>query len=191
MDNKIKPEYQAWVKHLRSTMPGLDTKVGRFYDEDEIHTIDIFSGQNKDGLIAATIGVMERNISQKPGVTIFTEILMDCRGHNEHIPDILSTIGFYIVKDGWKPAPGVVFEQMISMYDPRLHVKHVMFVPPFQWDDGMTRVNLGAKTIFPLLAVPITDSENTYAQAHGQEALEDLWAQTDCDIFNWKRKGSV
>ena len=38
--------------------------------------------------------------------------------------------------------------KMVAMYIPTLIVKHVVFVPPFQWDEGMTKVRLSGKTIY-------------------------------------------
>ncbi|NTW29505.1 MAG: suppressor of fused domain protein, partial [Coriobacteriia bacterium] len=86
----------------------------------------------------------------------------------------------------------VVFEDMISICEPGLAVKHVLFTPPFQWPDNvLTRVDLGDRTIYPLLAVPITDSERDFVYAHGANELESCWENWDTDVLEWNRPSSV
>jgi hypothetical protein len=156
-------------------------------DEDEKHRIAIFTSKNAEGIVGASIGLMDRNQSRNPAVQVFTEVLMDARGENSIIGNVLGTIGCYIIKNGWKAGPGVVFEKMIDMYAPDLAVKHVLFTPPFQWKDGMTKVQLSKKTIYPLLAVPITDAERAYAASKGAEALEERWERDHTDVLDWQR----
>ena len=78
---------------------------------------------------------------------------------------------------------------MVSMYAPDLDVKHVLFVPPFQWGEGMSRVTLGDRTIYPLLAVPITDGELQFVKDCGADALTSLWERRHTDVLDWSREG--
>jgi hypothetical protein len=188
--SKPPQDWKDWARHLRDTIPG-DTSVSRYYDEAEEHNLDVFTTSNDEGTVAATIGLMEFDQSRNPDRQVYSEILMDVRGQNEFICNILSTIGFYIMKDGWKVAPGVVFEEMVAMYIPACEVRHVLFLPPFQWDDGMTKVALSSKTIYPLLAIPITNSEMELVRRDGSEALEDRWVAANCDVLQWNRKGAA
>ena len=186
---ELKPEYKTWAKRLRASIPGGTVSVARHYDEAETTALDIFTSDTAPGMVAATIGVMEVDLSRNSESQLFTEILMDSRSRNTHIANIVANIGFYVVKDGWPPFPGTVFENMIEMYSPDLKVKHIMFVPPFQWESRMAKVDLGPKTIHPILAVPITDGENQFVKENGSDALEDLWEQTNCDVLDWSREG--
>lgn len=188
--SKPHQDWKDWARHLREMIPG-DTAVRRHYDEAEEHHLDIFTSSNHEGTVAATIGLMEIDQSRNPDVQVYSEVLMDVREQNEFITNILSTIGFYIMKDGWKVAPGVVFEEMVAMYIPECEVRHVLFLPPFEWDDGMTKVPLSSKTVYPLLAIPITNSEMELARRAGSEALEDCWIAAGCDVLQWDRKGAA
>lgn len=183
-----KKEYKEWAMHLKNMVPG-DLKVTSFSDDAEENTLDIFESKNSEGILASTIGVME--VGQGEGSKLFTEIIMDARGENENISNVLSTIGFYIVKDRWDVMPGVVFESMVEMYSPELEVKHVMFVAPFQWEEGMSNVALSTKTIYPLLAVPITQGEYEFMISNSAEALESLWASKSTDVLNWGRASAA
>ena len=78
---------------------------------------------------------------------------------------------------------------MVSMYAPELEAKHILFVPPFQWAEGMSRVTLGDHTIYPLLAVPITEGELQFVKDCGVDALTSLWERRHTDVLDWSREG--
>jgi hypothetical protein len=178
-----------WVKHLRDKVPGDPVRVFRHYDEGERNAIHIFTSENEEGVVAATVGLMDFDQQRGSGPPIGTEILLNGRGRPPCIANIAATIAFFIMKDGWKVAPNVTFADLVSMYAPDLKVKHVLFVPPFQWDEGMSRVALGDRTIYPLLAVPITDGELEFVKNCGADALTGLWERRHTDVLDWYRDG--
>lgn len=180
-----------WAKYLRAKIPGETVRVVRYGDEDEANSIAIFTSENAEGIVAATIGLMDYNQGQPNSPVLATEILLDARGHSHRVANVAATIGFYIMKNGWKVAPGVTFDDMVSMYEPELLVKHILFVPPFQWSDGMTRVELSDRKVYPLLAVPITDGELQFIKDFGADELQSRWEQKATDVLNWSREGLV
>jgi hypothetical protein len=191
MTTEPKPEYKSWAMYLQSTMPEHELKVYTYQNDAHTHQINIARGRNAHGVVAATIGVMECEQGGDPNVPIFTEILMDWHGGNDSIDSVLSAIAFCMLKDGWKAAPGVVFQNVIEPFLPGLEVKHVLFYPPMQWGDAMDNVPLGVKTIHPLLAIPITQPEFELLGRSGLGALEDFWTRTKCDVYDWFRKSAV
>jgi hypothetical protein len=191
MTSEPKAEYKSWAMYLQSTLPEHELKVFSYQNDARTHHIDIARGHNAHGVVAATIGVMDCSQGQDPSVPIFTEILMDWHGGNEAIDSVLSAIAFCMLRDGWKAAPGVVFQNVIEMFLPGLEVKHVLFYPPMQWGDAMDSVPLGTKVIHPLLAIPITQQENELIRASGLGVLEELWTRTGCDVYDWSRKSAA
>jgi len=187
----LAPEHRQWAQHMRDSTPEGQVALTLHTDEAEEQTIAIFSSRNVDGVVAATVGLMDHDVGDDPDEPVFVEILVDARGDAAWVAEIVATIAFHVMKDGWKPAPGVIFERAIEMYSPELQVKHVMFVPPIQWEDDMSEVELDEKVVRPLLAVPITESEAAFVRSHGGEALEDLWARLEVDVFDWSREGVV
>jgi len=185
----IPDTYKYWAKHLRSLVGG-ECAVTAYYDEPEQNEIDIFTSVNSEGILASTIGLMDYDQSRNTRVEIHSEIIMDRRGKDERIANILSTIAFYVIKDGWKIAPGVVFEEMVKMYIPESKLPHVMFVAPFQWSD-MSKVVLSNKTIFPLIAVPISEQESRMAASNNGLDLETLWQERSIDVLDWERSSAV
>jgi len=184
--------HKAWALYLRDNTRGVPS-VRKFYDDDESHSIDVFSSTDTDGVVSATIGLMDIDIKAASAPeSIFTEILIDSSNGGDTVGNVLSTVAFYVIKDGWRPAPGAILERMVEMYAPDLAVKHLLFVPPFQWSNNeMTRVELEGKSVLPLLGVPITDSERDFAYEHGSDALERAMEQAGVDIYDWHRVGSV
>ncbi len=191
MSNDIIQDHRHWVMYLQTMVTGDEMKVTRYWDETEEHHIDLFTARKTEGILAATVGVMDVNQSNNPNTPVHTEILMDIRGQNEIINNILSTVGLYMIKNQWKAAPGIVFENMVEMYVPEVNVKHIVFIVPFQWKSGMGKVPAGNRTIYPLLAVSITDNEKNYIQSNGIDALGNLWAVNGCDVLNLERLGVV
>jgi hypothetical protein len=187
----LAPEHREWAQHMRDSTPDGQVALILHTDEAEEQTIAIFSSRNVDGVVSATVGLMDYDVGDEPDEPVFVEVIVDARGDAAWVAEIVATIAFHVMKDGWKPAPGVIFERAIEMYSPELQVKHVMFVPPIQWEDDMSEVELGGKIVQPLLAVPITESEAVFVRAHGSEALEDLWARVEIDVFDWSRSGVV
>ena len=178
-----------WVNHLRAKVPGDSIRVHRHYDEGERNAIAIFTSENAEGVVAATVGVMDYDQRRREGPPLATEILVDARGRPCDVALVAGTIALYIMKDGWKVAPGVTFADIVTMYAPNLRVKHILFIPPFQWEEGMSRVALTDRTIYPLLAVPITDGELRIVEALGEDELQGRWERSSTDILDWSREG--
>lgn len=178
-------EHKAWAGILRARA-GESARVHYHHDEAEERSIAIFSGQVRDDWIGATIGLMDINQSRKKGVEINTEVVMERRGSNELVGNILSTIAFFSMKNGWQICPDMVFKSMVSMYMPETRLPHVMFVPIFRWND-LSTVRVESKTIYPLLGIPISQSELDLHVAQGPEALLSKLEAASADVNDWQR----
>jgi len=118
---------------------------------------------------------------------INSEIILDKRGYDERVPNVLSTIAFYIIKNGWRIAPGAVFKDMMRMYFPEISLPHIYFTAPFQWST-MSKVDLPGETIYPLVAIPISEEESKIAGENDGRVLEKIWAKEQIDVLNWNRE---
>jgi hypothetical protein len=183
---QISSDHKEWAKHMRQLVGGCST-VTAYYDEPNSNKIHIFSSSNDEGVVAATVGLMEINQSHRPDIDVYAEVIMDQRGHDEGIANVLSTIAFCVMKDGWKLAPGVIFYDLVKMYFPDTKLPHVMFTAPFQWD-AMSKVALSKKTIYPLVAIPISEAESQLASTNASQDLENIWARQSTDVLDWGRQ---
>lgn len=186
---EIPSAHKEWATLLRSRFGG-HCEVTAYYDDPKQHKIHIFTSSNEGGVVAATAGLMDIPLRFSSGVELRSEIIMDQRGHDSRLANILATIAFYVMKDGWKVAPGIVFEDMVRMYIPETKLPHVVFVGPWQSDD-LGRVALSDRTLFPLVAVPISEAEADLARANAGRDLEALWQREATDVLDWARASAV
>ncbi|NHZ37497.1 suppressor of fused domain protein [Massilia sp. CCM 8692] len=181
--------HKDWVSFLRNQIGG-EFAVTKYDDDERTTSIPIYSSQTEGGLVGATVGLMDLDQSRNPAVQIRTEILIDTRMDDARGLNLLSTIAFYIIKNQWRVSPGTVFEEIGGMYFPGTALRHIYFTAPYQWD-GMSKVVLSDRTIFPLIAIPISTAEANLASQDAGNALESLWDANRVDVLDWNRKSSV
>lgn len=175
---------KEWANILRSRVGG-EIAVNMYGDEEHVARIPIFTGKTNGGVIAATVGLMDVNQSRNPAIEVHCEILIDSRRDSPAVPSILSSIAFYILKNEWKVAPGNIFEDIVSMYLPETKLPHLYFTAPFQWSD-LGKVELLDRTIYPLVAIPISAAEATIASVNQGKELESLWERLGTDVLDWE-----
>lgn len=183
--------------HYVSQAIGVNSEVFAYYDENETHSIDILSCNDPtdSGVkFYSTIGLSgyPNPINRTDGSAsdIPVELLMAGYKEYEQVPNILSTAAFFIIKNKWNCQPGTVLETIVSDYY-RSDMKHIMFMPPFLWEDKLSCVKIDNRNIYPLLLIPISDKELDYKNKYGTDALETLFENEAIDIFDIKRKSVV
>ena len=67
----------------------------------------------------------------------------------------------------------------------------IYFTYPFLWDKGLCSTRLMGKDVAWLLAVPISRSEKEYARDFDPQQLEELFEESNVDIFNLNRQAVV
>ena len=113
---------------------------------------------------------------------------------NEFASRLLSSCSFFIGKDNWEARPGAVFNDLITLYDKNIEMKHVYFTEPFLWQDKLEQISskIKEKNVLFLLAVPISESELSYKNKDGDEEFEKLlFFKNDIDLFDFNRKSVI
>lgn len=197
MFEKISKQNKNLAKYI-TTIVGINEKIDRYWDEATINFIDIFTCDDPiypNIKIFGTIGVSDypNRIEMKDGNFQDIPIELLIAGYKEFdlLPNILSTAGFYITKEKWDCQPGSVFMRIVDMYYENSEMKHIMFVPPFLWENKLAPLHLETKTVHWLLGIPISDKELEYRMRNGASALEDLFQEKDIDIFDINRKSVI
>ena len=181
--------HKDWANYLRDQVGG-KASIAMYYDEDRTTQIPIFSGETEGGVVAATIGLMDYEQSKNPSVRLRTEILIDSHKYDARIFNVLSTVAFYVMKNNWRVRPGVIFEDMLSMYFPNTMLRHIYFTTPFQWS-GISKVKVADDVIYPLLAIPVSEAEADLASTNDGRELESLWLENETQVLDWSRKSSI
>jgi hypothetical protein len=175
---------KLWARLLASEIGGKPS-VAAYLDDSESTSIDVLTINSGGGKVCATIGLMDSR--HEPSV----EILMDSNSEDIKLENIISMVSFYIIKNGWRIKPGIIFENLVAEYHPELLLKHLLFLPQFQWGPELSKAILPQGNIYPLLAVPITTAESDYIAKNGLTSLEELWQKNGINVLNWFRESSV
>lgn len=143
-----------------------------------------------DGVTSySTIGLSGHSIDQTvDNLPLRVEIVGACASGYECFPNILGSCAFNIINTKFTCYPGAIFQNVVKYYIPDSPMKHILFTPPFLWEDKLTTINFDDKKVAWLLAVPISDKEFEYAKKYGTDALENLFEEHQIDIFDLKRK---
>jgi hypothetical protein len=183
-------EEKLWAKHVVSLTPG-KPRVTKYWDDGEKYSVDVMTISTGSGKICATIGFSQVVQWPDSNPPIRSEILADLKSSDIKIENVISTAAFYILKDGWRIKPGVVFENIVSWYISDQELKHLLFIEQYQWGEEMSRFEGGTVPIFPLLAVPITDREREFIKEAGIDALQSIWQKQHVDVCDWERSSAV
>lgn len=183
----MKPsQYQINLFKKLSPILGTQPKVELYGDETGKFSIRILSCPDPTDDNVIFYSTLE--LSELAPENNSTEILFASYITFEEVSNILSSIAFFILKDGWQSRQGSVFETLIEMYYPDLEMKHIYFVSPFLWEDKLENFSVENTNIHFLLTIPISDKELDYLAQHGKEALEALFQEKNIDIFDINRK---
>lgn len=187
----INEQKRAIVQQLVDIYGG-KPKFYKYFDEQEKSTVDVLCIENvpKEGVnFYSTIGTFEYpSGSTFEGLPYRVELVGVCDARENTFKNILSTCSFCIINSNYKICAGEIFHDIIEMYHPTIDMKHIMFVPPFIWEEELDVLRFGDKCVDFLLAVPISENECIYAEENGTDALEDLFEEKQLNIFNLQRK---
>ncbi|HEX2936651.1 MAG TPA: suppressor of fused domain protein [Bacteroidales bacterium] len=180
------------IAQMLSEINGGRPKIDRYHDDNQQSEIDIVTMNNKPDkgeITYATIGLSNHDI----GLTIENkplriEIAGACVSEFAEFGNIISTCAFNIINSGYECYPGAIFPDVVGMYHENLEMKHILFIPPFLWDDKLETLYFEDKVVTWLQAVPISEAEYEYAEENGAEALEDLLEEAEVDILDLNRR---
>jgi hypothetical protein len=177
---------------------GSNPKVYSYNDDDNLNSIDILECTDpldKENIFFCTIGLSDLRVKILEEEQNFgLEIFIVAKEKNEFASKLLSTCSFFIIKNNWEARPGAVFNNLISMYNADLEMKHIYFTEPFFWQDKLEKIasQIKEKNILFLLAVPISEKELAYKDKVGDEEFEKLLFLThNIDLFNFSRKSVI
>jgi len=166
-------------------------QVKRYWDDDESHHVDIayVTDSPTPGITShGTLGLSDYPlIDGGAEYPVRCELVGTCASAFDLFPNILATSAFNIMTRQWFVSPGRIFPDVVAMYYPSFHVRHVMFYDPFLWDEDLTTAEFATKTVAWLMALPVTDAERDYALSSGPLALVEVFARDQMDLFDLKR----
>jgi hypothetical protein len=170
-------------------------KVTRFWDNDHKSHVDILEctdAPQKGVKSFATVGLSDWPlIKDKKKLGLRLELVGACRSQFERFDNALSTAAFCIINSKWFCGPGTIFPDVLKMHQCSRTMRHLLFVPPFLWDDELQTLKIKKTEVAWLLAVPISEREMRFAEQHDADQLQDLLEEKQIDIFDLGRKSIV
>lgn len=104
---------------------------------------------------------------------------------------ILGSCAFAVLQDDWMLAPGVVYGDVVSLYDDKATTPHIMWSHPFTASDlAMVQITDDLKVHW-LLAVPITEGERHFLEDQGYEALAEKLDAEQVNYLDLRRPSVV
>lgn len=169
--------------------------VNRFWDERHINAVDILEAYDcpASGITSfATIGLADHPlVKDGKEFTVRVEFLGACDSQHSGFANALATAAFCVINSKWFCAPGIVFPDILAMYDLSPTMSDLYFVPPHFWSGSFdSELIEGQKTAW-LAVVPVSRAETEYAKARGPLELEKLLEQARVDVFDLHRPSVV
>ena len=174
---------------------GTKPEVDRYWADQRVSSVDVLScldSPQRGGTSYATIGVSEVAL-EKDGreLQVRAELVGACYSRFKKFPNVLATAAFLVINSRSFIAPGVIFPGVLSMYYAAVEMKHLLFLPPFLWDERLKASKVEERQIGWLLAIPVSEGEMQLASSRGVPALEELFEARQIDIFDLERPSVV
>jgi antitoxin YqcF len=169
---------------------GPESAAYAYYDESERHVVAVVEavGVPHPELTTFSTASLHAAPNMLEAREIRVELLIVGRRDRPSLANVVATAAFYVMKDGWLAAPGVVFPNAISEYIPDVTVPHLMWTEPFDFGDlGTVEVPDLSADVHVLQGVPITEAEREFVLREGFDALSDALVSADAEHFDLQR----
>jgi antitoxin YqcF len=165
----------------------------RYYDRDESHSVDIVRcvGAPTEGYAIQSTISLHLHPNLLDGKDVRTELAAVADVKIEAMANVLSTAAFFVIKNNWLAAPGVVFPEILEGYDLPTSMEHVLWYPPFPWEQLSATMVSPDLTVHWLLGIPIYDSERRHLEHYGYFELEKLFDRKRVPFFDLTRQPVV
>lgn len=191
----ISSNLRELAKHTSLAFEADRPPIFHFWDDNHISDVYILEAVSCPQLGVtsyATIGLSEYPLIYKEKeFNSRVEIVGACGSNFPDFSNVLATLAFCVINSKWFCAPGIIFPDVLNMYNLSGTMSDIYFTYPFLWADKLKSTVLFDHKIAWLLAVPISREESAYAQKFGSEKLEVLFSEKDIDIFDLNRKSVV
>lgn len=169
------PPTRPAVSRAVQELIGGQSAVRAYYDDSEQHVVAIVESQGSPHrqlatYVTASLHAQENRLDDQD---VRVELVLVGEAGRPEVGNLLATAAFYVTKNRWLAAPGVVFPDVVTEYFPDADVRHLMWVAPFDFG-GLSSFSADGfeLPIHGLQGMPITDAEWSLLRRRGFEALE-------------------
>lgn len=180
------------ARHVRGVLGG-DSVVEIFYDEKEQNSVFVASAVDSPmpGWTTCTTVSLHLVPNLLDGKDLRVELMATARTEDTALANVVATAAFFVAKNGWLAAPGVVFPDQVREYFPDTTTPHLMWSEPVNHPELSTVELAGAGSVHWLLAVPLTEEERLFLAEHGYFELEERLSAAEAEYFDLWRSSAV
>lgn len=160
---------------------GGTARADAMVDAAEEHRIDVLSSKDAPApgwttWSTVSLHVEQNRIPLADGTfkDIRAELMVVGAPGSDVMGRVLGSSAFAVLQDHWLMAPGIVFGEVVSMYEPTTTTPHLLWCHPFTAPE-LDRVEVDDMAVHWLLGVPISEAERVWLETNGFEALTDLF----------------
>lgn len=187
------PVYEENKAVARATLGAFGGKptVMKYWDDNHVGSVDVLRSEERpQGGVTSygTLGLSDHSIGlESRGNPLRVELVAACYSVYNVFPNVLATSAFCVINDSHQCRPGVIFHDVVAMYEQSGSMRHAICVPPFLWKGHLSALELRTKTVTWLMIVPISEQERRYAEGKGSDELEALFECKQIDVFDLHR----
>lgn len=178
------------ARYLEQAIGG-EARTYAYYDDAERHMVAVVEavGAPHADLVTYSSASLHASPNELEGDDIRVELLFVAARGQESAANAVATSAFFVLKDGWLAAPGVVFPDAVREYFPGTTVPHLMWTEPFDFPDLSTFTAPDVPgDIHVLQGVPVSDAEREHLIAHGFDSLEHRLSAARVHHFDLQRR---
>lgn len=180
------------AKYLRGIFLG-EANVKKYSIYGESISVDIMTINDcpSPGIIThSTLNLSSHSLNLwYEGREVRAEIVFPTQNFYSTAPSILSTCALSIVKGDVILDYGTVAPNVLEVYGEKFNMKHIMFSAPFILDLKLKKFEEFFVTWFQ--AIPISQVEYRFLKENGVDKLEELFEETQVDVFDLDRPSAI
>jgi hypothetical protein len=177
------------VARRAAAVIGGTAQVHEYWNDGDRNRIAILSVQDqpaKGWATYSTVGLHRApNILDDRDVRV--EMIGMAAGAVEAFPNVIASAAFFVIKNHWLCAPGVIFPDVLDGYEVSKTLRHLVWATPFPWPALNGFSTSSGLDVHWLLAIPISDSERALIVENGFDRFEDLMERRDVPYFDLER----
>lgn len=169
----VPPTGPAVAGHASRVIGGT-SRVFAYGDDNESQVTFLMTseGAPESGWATHSSVTLHTTANVMEGTDIRVELLVVGVQSDALLANVISTAAFYVIKNRWLAAPGVVFPNVVAEYYPASTTPHLLWVEPITYPTlGAVEIE-GAGSVHWLQGVPITEPERALLHSEGMPALD-------------------
>ncbi len=167
-------------------------EVRRIWDHARSSHVDVLHADDRPnrGWVSYSTVTLSEWENLLDGQDVRVELAGIAARNQVKFAELLAAAALKVMKDRWLAAPGVVFPELTSQSGLSHNLPHVVWTPPFPWEQLGSVEVAGGPSVHWLVAVPISERERQYLLESGYDALERKLAKASAEFIDLER-GSV